>query len=630
MRAAMLRSYALLLLVACGGGTGPVRGTVTSVQLSGGGASIMAGTTTTFSASARDATGAVVAGATFTWSSSAPTVATVSASGVVTGLAVGTTTITASSGGASAATTVTVTPDDTPASITLLPPGPQTLAAGTTLSLTATVRASDGHVVASAPVTFISSDLSVASVANGVVIAAKAGTAVITATSGTVSATITIMVTVGPASVLALRTQPGGAVAGAALTQQPVVDVRDKGGNLVTAAQGTVTAAIATGGGALSGTTTVPIVNGVATFTDLAINGVAGPRALIFTSAGLAPVTSEDVSVAPPLAPLLVIDTTSVSLTLVAGTAQSLAIGIRNGGSTPFTTVTADAPVYDPGQPTGWLTATITGTAAPFLLGLQISASSLAAGSYRAVVKINAPGASNSPVSIVVNLIVTPGNFLTFGTTTEKLRILDVGASFAPALSARDGGGKPTAPLSVTYASRATSVATVDAQGKITARGEGQTWVVASGQSNADSVFVTVTRSSTGPVLRSDLLTYVTKAGDATTINIYLDTRSTPVGAVSIAVGYTTSATVFTGVVVTTPTGPPVPVVTTQQQGVYRVSAASATPLTGQVALLQLRFITPSANTNGIITLLVTEIIAPDGTDLLPVTTSTRIPIIVQ
>ena len=72
------------------------------------------------------------------------------------------------------------------------------------------------------------------------------------------------------------------------------------------------------------------------------------------------------------------------------------------------------------------------------------------------------------------------------------------------------------------------------------------------------------------------------------------------------------------------------PVVTTQQQGVYRVSAASATPLTGQIALLRLRFTTLASGTNGIITLLVTEIVAPDGSDLMPVTTSTRIPIIVQ
>lgn len=636
MRPAILRSCALLHLLACGGGgspgggTGPGGGSVTSIQISGGAATINVGTTTTFSAIARDGGGSLVAGASFSWNSSAPTVASVSASGVVSGLAVGTATITASSGGATASAAIGITADETPASITLAPSTPATLVAGTTLALTATVRAPDGHVVTFAAVSYSSSDPAVATVSFGVVTAGKAGTAVITATSGTVSATVSVTVIAGAASQLALRTQPAGTVTGSPLTTQPVVEIRDKGGNLVTSTQGAITVSTTTGGGTLTGTTTVPIVNGVATFTDLAITGIAGARALMFTSPGLASVTSSGFTLEAPAAPLIVADTTSVALTLAAGASQSLGISIRNGGIAALTGVTADAPVYDAGQATGWLTAIITGTAAPYLLGLQISTSGLATGSYRAVVRINGPGASNSPLPIVVSITVTPGNFLTFGAATEKLRILDLAAAYTPALSARDGGGNPTPPVSVSYASRATSVATVDAQGKITARGEGQTWVVASGLSNADSVYVIVPRSSTGPVLRSDLLTYVAKAGAVTTINVLLDTRSTPVGAVSIAVGYTTATTVFTSVSITVPTGPPVPVVTTQQQGVYRISAASATPLTGQIALLQLSLVARTAGTNGIITLTVTEIVAPDGTDLLPVTTSTRIPIIVQ
>jgi hypothetical protein len=88
--------------------------------------------------------------------------------------------------------------------------------------------------------------------------------------------------------------------------------------------------------------------------------------------------------------------------------------------------------------------------------------------------------------------------------------------------------------------------------------------------------------------------------------------------------------TVFTNVSITIPVGPPAPVVSSPLGGIYRVSVASATPLTGQVALLRLRVGTAIGNTSGSITLTVTEIIAPDGTDLLPVTTSTRIPIIVK
>jgi subtilisin family serine protease len=54
-----------------------------------------------------------------------------------------------------------------------------------------------------------------------------------------------------------------------------------------------VTASIATGGGSLTGTATVNTAStGRATFTQLAVSGLAGPRTLIFTSPNLVPVTS--------------------------------------------------------------------------------------------------------------------------------------------------------------------------------------------------------------------------------------------------------------------------------------------------------------------------------------------------
>ena len=78
------------------------------------------------------------------------------------------------------------------------------------------------------------------------------------------------------------------------------------------------------------------------------------------------------------------------------------------------------------------------------------------------------------------------------------------------------------------------------------------------------------------------------------------------------------------------PAGSPSPVVSLPVTGVYRITFASATALTGSLPLIRLGVITPFANTTGVITLTVTEIVAPDGSDLLPLTTSTRIPIIVK
>ena len=59
---------------------------------------------------ARDASGAELEGRTVTWSSSASSVATVSSSGVVTGVAAGEATITASVEGRTASARVTVVP----------------------------------------------------------------------------------------------------------------------------------------------------------------------------------------------------------------------------------------------------------------------------------------------------------------------------------------------------------------------------------------------------------------------------------------------------------------------------------------------------------------------------------------
>lgn len=102
----------------------------------------------------------------------------------------------------------------------------------------------------------------------------------------------------GAPSALALRTQPSaGATSGDPFSRQPVVEVKDAGGNLLDGSE--VTATIQSGGGTLSGTTVITSENGVATFTDLAIGGSSGIRKIRFAS-GSAGVTSSEISVSAP------------------------------------------------------------------------------------------------------------------------------------------------------------------------------------------------------------------------------------------------------------------------------------------------------------------------------------------
>jgi hypothetical protein len=100
-----------------------------------------------------------------------------------------------------------------------------------------------------------------------------------------------------PQPVLRLRTQPSSsALLGVAFDRQPEVQLaRSDGGDLKQAGV-QVTAAIASGGGTLLGTTTLGTdKDGRIKFTDLAITGSPGARTLRFSANGFTPVTSNPI-----------------------------------------------------------------------------------------------------------------------------------------------------------------------------------------------------------------------------------------------------------------------------------------------------------------------------------------------
>jgi uncharacterized protein YjdB len=132
------------------------------------------------------------------WSSSDTSVATVDASGVVTGVAVGTANVIATTqdGGFTASSVVTVTNTNIPVTGVSISPPTTTVAAGSTTPLTALVAPANATTKT---VTWSSSAPTVATVsATGVVTGVSAGTAIITATAqGSFTATSTVTVTGG-------------------------------------------------------------------------------------------------------------------------------------------------------------------------------------------------------------------------------------------------------------------------------------------------------------------------------------------------------------------------------------------------------------------------------------------------
>lgn len=207
---------------------------VASVTVTPSPASVLAGATVQLTATPKDSAGTALTGRVITWSSSAPGVATVSASGLVTGVGAGSATITATSEGKSGTSAVTVTvPAPAPVATVTVTPNPVTLRVGTTRQLTATLKDSTGAVLTGRTVTWSSSASGVATVsATGLVTAVAAGSATITATSEGKNGTSSITVTLVPVSTVTVTPNPAGVLVGA--TVQLTATLKDSAGNVLT------------------------------------------------------------------------------------------------------------------------------------------------------------------------------------------------------------------------------------------------------------------------------------------------------------------------------------------------------------------------------------------------------------
>jgi uncharacterized protein YjdB len=184
---------------------------VASVAVALGDATLREGQATTATATARDAQGAVLAGRATVWASSDPGVATVSATGVVTAVSPGTTTIQATVEGRTGTATLRVTPaPPRPVASVTVTLAAASLTIGQTTQAAATLRDASGAVLTGRAVVWTSSDPSVATVSGtGVVSAVAAGSATITATSEERSGSAAVRVQAGPpAPVAAVRVTP--------------------------------------------------------------------------------------------------------------------------------------------------------------------------------------------------------------------------------------------------------------------------------------------------------------------------------------------------------------------------------------------------------------------------------------
>src|SRR5687768_14369193 len=158
---------------------------VASVGVTPSSLSLGVGATAPLTAVALGAAGDTLPGRTFTFTSANTSVATVSNAGVVSGVSVGSTTVTVASEGQSRAVPVTVvTASSAPVAQVVLTPTVVSLQTGTTSQLTATALDASGTVLSGRSFSFVSSNNSVATVSStGLVSGVAAGSATITASS---------------------------------------------------------------------------------------------------------------------------------------------------------------------------------------------------------------------------------------------------------------------------------------------------------------------------------------------------------------------------------------------------------------------------------------------------------------
>lgn len=458
---------------------------------------------------------------------------------------------------------------------------------GETTNATATTKDANGSVLSGRAISWASSDPTVATVTQaGVVTALKAGATNVSAASEGRSGTATVTVLVVPVATVTVSLAASSLIVGA--TTQATSSVKDANGSILT-------------GRAVTWSSDFP---SVATVNAIGFVSAVSPGLANITA------TSEGHSGS---APIMVMAPSIASITVTLG-ASTLATGSR-------TQATATARDADGNILAGKVLTLSSDNPSV----ATVTAQGVVTGVTLGTTNITAVGEGVAG-SASITVAVSAG----FGTSAEKIHIVDIGTTFAPTLSG------PSA-SAATFVSRATSVSTVDGQGTITGVGEGQGWVTVTAPGFApDSVYVIVPRNSTAPLLRGDLTNFNVQAGATTVVNVILDTRSTPIGGAELSVGFTTNPSVFTSVNVVG-TGSPAPLITSVQVGVFRVSLASGSPLSGQLAFLRFTFTAPVtsgiellSNRSGFLTFTLLDLVDPAGADLLPVSTSTRIPVIVK
>lgn len=433
---------------------------VASVTIAPSSPSIVVGGSVQLSATTRDKDGNTLTGHTVTWASSDDKVATVSSSGLVTGIAQGAVTITATSDGVSGTTRVSVAP--VPANAVIVSPNTATITIGQTTQLSAMVTDAQGNPLPGRSISWESNHTNIARVSSsGVVTGVAQGTATITATSDGKSGHATITVQAVP--VASVDVEPSSANLNVGDTKQLTATPKDANGNALTGR--TVTWSSSNDG--------VASVSGSGLVTAKA-QGSAVISARSGGQTGFATINVASVAVASidisPANPSVVIGD-QITLTATPKDANGNALSGRSVEW--FSNNESVATVSSNGATTAVLTAKAIGQA-------TITATSEGKNGTTTVTVVQAP---------VASVTVAPD------TAT-----IQAGASTQLTATTKDANGNTLTGRTVTWSSSNPGAAVVDQNGKVTGVAPGTATITATSEGKSGTAQITVTSPPVGSV----------------------------------------------------------------------------------------------------------------------------------
>jgi hypothetical protein len=497
--------------------TGPGSGAA-SVVISPRSADVAAGSGFSFTAIARDQSGAPLNGTPVVWNSLDPSIATITSAIAGAGIAQN------ARGTARIVAQLLTGPADTVQVIVSLPAsqiiaqsgGAQVGVVGTTLAQPVVVKvaASDGVGVAGTTVSFAVAtgggsvaSSSVVSDANGLAqtswkLGTGTGTQSITASASSLNnspLTFTASAHAATATKLVVTTPPISGVAGVALPAV-VITAQDNNGNIATTFTGAVSLAFGanTAGATLAGTTTVNAVAGVATFTGLTVNKNGSAYTLVASGNSLTSATTGAFDIAVG-APNKLVFTVQPSNT------------IANSAISPAIVVSAEDSQGNPTPSfTGTVTLAIATNPSTGALGGTASVSAVAGVATFSGITISAAGAGYALSAAATGLTsATSALFNVGGGVATSIAIASgaaqtgaVGAALAQpiVIQVNDAGSNPIAGTTVNFAVVTGGGSVSPASGVSNAAGQVQTTWTLGATVGAQSISATSTGLAGSPL----------------------------------------------------------------------------------------------------------------------------------